>query len=83
MVNNLAKLAIEGGGSVTPILIPSELTGGTGLCNPSINVIDGELKLNLRHVQYTLYHSEGEQKFPNRWGPLAYLNPEDENFYVV
>jgi len=78
MINNLAKLAIENGGSVTPILIPSELTGGTGLCNPSINVIDGELKLNLRHVQYTLYHSEGEQKFPNQWGPLAYLNPEDD-----
>jgi hypothetical protein len=78
MVNNLAKLAIENGGSITPILIPSELTGGTGLCNPSINIIDGELKLNLRHVQYTLYHSEGEQKFPNQWGPLAYLNPEDD-----
>jgi hypothetical protein len=78
MINNLAKLAIENGGSVTPILIPSELTGGTGLCNPSINVIDGELKLNLRHVQYTLYHSEGEQKFPNHWGPLVYLNPEDD-----
>jgi hypothetical protein len=78
MINNLAKLAIENGGSVTPILIPSELTGGTGLCNPSINIIDGELKLNLRHVQYTFYHSEGKKNFPSCWGPLSYLNPEDD-----
>lgn len=75
---NLGKLAIENGGSVIPILIPSEITKGTGLCNPSINKIDGKLKLNLRHIQYTLYHSEGEQRFPNHWGPLAYLNPEND-----
>ena len=77
-VVNLGKLAIESGGSVIPILIPSKITKGTGLCNPSINKIDGKLKLNLRHIQYTLYHSEGEQRFPNQWGPLAYLNPEND-----
>ena len=78
MIKDLAKLAIESGGSVTPITIPSEISKGTGLCNPSINKIDGKLKLNLRHIQYTLYHSEGNQNFPTQWGPLAYLNPEDD-----
>lgn len=77
MIKDLAKIAINGGGSVTPIMIPSSLTDGTGLCNPSINKIDGELKLNLRHVKYTLYHSE-QCKFPLHWGPLAYLNREDD-----
>ena len=77
MIRNLAKLAIEGGGSVTPLIIPSSLTDGTGLCNPAINKIDGELKLNLRHVKYTLYHSE-QCKFPLHWGPLSYLNREDD-----
>jgi len=78
MINNLAKLALKHGGSLTPILIPSELTGGTGLCNPSINIIDGDLKLCLRHVKYTFYHNEGNQRFQNHWGPLVYLNPEDD-----
>ena len=78
MIRNLAKLAIQNGGNVVPVMIPSTLTGGTGLCNPSINKIDGKLKLNLRHVKYTLYHSEGNQQFPLHWGPLAYLNPEDD-----
>ena len=41
-VVNLGKLAIESGGSVIPILIPSKITKGTGLCNPSINKIDGK-----------------------------------------
>ena len=77
MIRNLAKIAIEGGGSVTPVIIPSSLTDGTGLCNPAINKIDGKLKLNLRHVKYNLYHSE-QCKFPLQWGPLAYLNREDD-----
>jgi hypothetical protein len=34
--------------------------------------------LNLRHVNYTLYHCENEQLFNNRYGPLSYLNPEND-----
>jgi predicted GH43/DUF377 family glycosyl hydrolase len=44
--------------------------------NPSIFNDNGKLILNLRHVQYTLYHTRG--KFENRYGPLAYLNPEND-----
>ena len=35
MVNNLAKLSIENGGSISPSVIPGDLTEGTGLCNSS------------------------------------------------
>lgn len=78
MINNLCKLVLEQGGVLIPLLIPSELTEGTGLMNPSIFIDKDKIYLNLRHVGYTLYHSEGEQKFQNIWGPLAYLNPEDD-----
>ena len=77
-MNNLVKQVIQNGGSITPIIIPSHLTGGTGLMNPSIYVDKDKLLLNLRHVNYTLFHAEGEQLFNNRYGPLVYLNPEND-----
>lgn len=55
------------------------LTNGTGLMNPAVFVDDNnEILVNLRHVNYTLYHSENNQKFPSPWGPLAYLHPEKD-----
>jgi hypothetical protein len=75
-VKNLVKQVIASGGSITPLIIPSTETNGTGLLNPSIFNDNGKLILNLRHVQYTLYHTRG--KFENRYGPLAYLNPEND-----
>jgi FkbM family methyltransferase len=78
VINNLVKEIINNGGSITPLLIPSSLTNGTGLMNPSVYVDNDKLILNLRHVNYTLYHCEGEQLFNNRYGPLAYLNPEND-----
>ena len=77
-MDNLVKKVLDSGGSITPLIIPPDLTNGTGLMNPSIYVDKGKLILNLRHVNYTLYHCEGEQLFINRWGPLAYLNPEND-----
>lgn len=78
MIDNLCKLALEHGGYVQKLVIPAELTESTGLTNPSLIVVDGKYILNLRHVQYSLYHSEGQQKFQTAWGPLAYFNPEDD-----
>lgn len=83
----LVKQVIKSGGELVPLIIPSHETNGTGIMNPSIYNDNGKLLLNLRHVNYTLYHCEGEQLFINRWGPLAYLNPENDvtlrttNFY--
>ena len=75
-MKNLAKQVIKNGGSIVPLIIDSSKTNGTGLMNPSIFNDNGKLILNLRHVQYTLYHTRG--KFENRYGPLAYLNPEND-----
>lgn len=75
-MKNLAKQVIANGGSIAPLIISSSETNGTGLMNPSIFNDNGKLILNLRHTQYTLYHTKG--KFENRYGPLAYLNPEND-----
>ena len=78
MVINLVKDVLQEGGSIHPLIIPPDTTNGTGLMNPSIFVRNGKLIVNLRHVNYTLYHCENGQLFNNRWGPLTYLNPEND-----
>jgi hypothetical protein len=45
--------------------------------NPSIYVHDGKIIGNLRHVNYTFYHSEAKL-FQHPYGPLTYLHPEDD-----
>ena len=79
MLKNLSQLSIKKGGKLSPLIIPSELTKGNGLCNASIFIDDnGDISCNIRHVHYTLYHSTLNQKFNSGWGCLAYLNPEDD-----
>lgn len=76
---NLVQKAVERGGKLAPIVIPNDVSLGTGLMNPSIFIDDdGDILVNLRHINYTLYHSENTQKFPSMWGPLAYLHPEKD-----
>lgn len=76
---NLVQKSVSHGGKLAPIVIPNGLTSGTGLMNPSVFVdSDGDILVNLRHVNYTLYHAENLQKFPSRWGPLSYLHPEKD-----
>jgi len=78
MFANLAKIVLERGGRIRPLLIDSKLTNGTGICNPSI-FIDGEdILVNLRHVEYNLFHAEFGKKFESRWGPMTYMHPEDD-----
>lgn len=78
MINNFAKIVLNNGGSIHPLIVDGELTKGTGLLNPSIFNHNGTIYLNVRHVQYTLYHSENNQYFQTRWGPLSYLHPEHD-----
>lgn len=76
---NLVQRAIEKGGKLAPLVIKEGLSKGTGLMNPSIFIDDdGDILVNLRHVNYTLFHAEGDQRFPSRWGPLSYLHPEKD-----
>lgn len=74
---NFVKAALENGGMIKSLIIPSELTNGTGLCNPSIFVIEDKIIVNIRHIQYTLYHSE-LCNYEHQYGPLVYLNPEND-----
>lgn len=82
----IAKLVLDSGGSIHPLAVPSELTNGTGLMNPSILNDNGKILLNIRHVNYTFYHSE-KKLFQHQWGPLTYVHPENDmhlrtnNFY--
>lgn len=81
---NLVEKAVANGGKLAPLVIPKGLTSGTGLMNPSIFIDhDGDILVNLRHVNYTLYHAENEQKFPSRFGPLSYLHPEKDQRLVT
>ena len=86
-MENLAKLAIQNGGSIHPLIIPASYTNGTGLMNPSILYWKDKLIVNLRHVNYTFYHSEAKL-FQHQFGPLTYVHPENDihlrtdNYYL-
>lgn len=58
--HGLVHYALKRGGSIHPITLPKELTGETGIMNPSIFIHGGKILMNVRHVNYTLYHSEGK-----------------------
>lgn len=73
----LATFALKRGGKLHPITLSKELTGETGIMNPSIFLHNGKILMNVRHLNYTLYHSEG-RKFPHQFGPLAYVHREDD-----
>lgn len=75
---NFVRSILAEGGSIKPLLISAADSGGLGLCNPSVFIDGGEPWVILRNVGYTLYHCENEQRFNNRYGPLSYLNPEDD-----
>jgi predicted GH43/DUF377 family glycosyl hydrolase len=72
-----AKHAIAHGGSIHPIIIPANKTGGLGLMNASILNDGDKLLVNLRQVNYTFYHSEAKL-FQHPYGPLTYVHPEND-----
>jgi hypothetical protein len=78
MENNLCKKIVNSGGNLVPLIISKEFSGGTGLMNPSIFVDKEKILINIRNINYILWHNEGDQQFNNRWGPLCYLHPEND-----
>jgi len=77
---NLVQKAVGQGGKLAPLAIPRTFGG----MNPSVFIDpDGDILVNVRVVNYILYHSENEQRFPSRWGPLAYLHPEKDQRLVT
>lgn len=76
-MKNFSEIVLRKNGIIKPLVIDSSLTNGTGLFNPSIYVDDARIYVNVRHCQYTLYHSE-MNVMEHPWGPLPYLNPEND-----
>lgn len=74
---NFVKLALKNGGSIKPLLIHPEDLSGPSLTNPSVLVVNDKILVNIRNVNYTLYHSE-LNKFEHLWGPLSYIHPEND-----
>tara|TARA_B110000208_G_scaffold191861_1_gene260582 strand:- start:3857 stop:5407 length:1551 start_codon:yes stop_codon:yes gene_type:complete len=81
MYDNLVKTILNHyDGEIKPLILPEVMTGGTGICNPSILVDGDTIHVILRHVEYTLYICEGEQKYQSATqGPLSYYHREDKN----
>ena len=84
----IAQLSLESGGILKPLIISPHLLGGTGVINPSIFIDGDDTIMLLRHVNYSLYHSEKKQIL-HEWGPLVYVHPETyqklktTNYYCV
>jgi len=71
------QMVLDNGGDISPLIIPSEETNGAALANPTILVHNDEILVNIRHLNYVLYHAEKGQH-EHIWGPLTYLNPEND-----
>lgn len=86
-MENFVKYALDHGGSIHPLIIPSHEHNGLGLMNPSVFNHNGKILVILRSVNYTFYHSE-KKLFQHPWGPLTYIHPENDiklrtwNFYL-
>ena len=79
MIENLAKIVINDyGGDIVPLFINNDEISGTGLCNPSI-FVDDKIRLILRHVEYSLYHSESEKHQSDLQGSLSYYHRDNVN----
>jgi hypothetical protein len=74
---NFVKLALENGGTIKPLLIKPEDLSGPSLTNPSVFIYQNKILVNIRNVNYTLYHSE-LNRFEHMWGPLSYIHPEND-----
>jgi predicted GH43/DUF377 family glycosyl hydrolase len=77
MMSSLCQYVLSNGGSIHSLVVPAELTNGTGIFNPSVYNDNGTLYVNIRHCQVTMYHAE-KNIYENQWGPLIYLNPEND-----
>ena len=75
---NFVRSVLDRGGVLKPLILPASVSNGLPFCNPSVLADNGEIWVNLRGINYVLYHCETGELFNNRWGPLSYLNPEHD-----
>lgn len=74
---NFVKHALEHQGAIKPLLIKPEDLTGPSITNPSVFIYNDKILVNLRNVNYTLYHAE-LNRFEHMWGPLSYIHPESD-----
>lgn len=77
MLDNFVKICLDHGCGLYPLLVPHQHMPNPSLMNPTIIKVDNELIVNLRNVNYILYHAEKSVN-EHAWGPLCYLHPENE-----
>lgn len=81
-IENFSKLVVDDGGSIVPLVLEPEKAIGPSLMNPSIINYNNRLLVNLRNVNYVLYHAEyGVNEHP--WGPLCYLHTEKHSILAT
>jgi len=79
----LVKNCVENGGFIAPLIVPIDSMIGPSLTNPTIYINKiGEIFVNLRNLNYVLYHSENGV-FEHSWGPLCYLHQENDQRLVT
>lgn len=74
-IENFAKLCVSSGGKIVPLILDNSKIIGPSLMNPSIININNKILVNLRNVNYVLYHAENGVN-EHTWGPLCYLHTE-------
>lgn len=76
-MKNFVNYCLDNQGIIKPLLLkPNDLIGPS-LTNPSIYNDNGQLRVNIRNVNYALYHAE-KTRFQHTWGPLVYIHREDD-----
>lgn len=74
---NLAQLALQNGGRLVQLMLPASVTKGMGTMNPSIFLDGDRILVNIRVLNYILYHNES-QRYQHFYGPLQYIHPDDD-----
>lgn len=74
---NLAQLALKNEGRIVQLVLPSGITRGMGAMNPSIFIDGDKILVNIRVLNYILYHNESQQ-YQHVYGPLQYIHPEND-----
>lgn len=75
-MQNFVEYCLERNGSIKPLLLDPNDIIGPSLTNPSVYNDNGQLLVNIRNVNYALYHAERERF--QHWGPLVYIHREDD-----
>lgn len=72
---NFSRICLQNGGKIVPLVLNIDKIIGPSLMNPSIINFNDRIFVNLRNVNYVLYHAEHGVN-EHTWGPLCYLHTE-------